>query len=121
MFAIPTQTASTTPQQGWDAPKAPQKFKRMLKTKKQGCESNETRYVKRMDWQELSAWFIVALTAGVFAWRQWHPQSVGLKKVACCACSGRNAPSGSILFLARKGEVSQVIIKDSLSARLHRE
>jgi len=66
-----------------------------------------------MAWQEIAALSIVGMTAAAFAWFLVKPRALGQKKGLACSCSGvspRSMPS--MVFKARKGGLSQIVIKD---------
>lgn len=61
-----------------------------------------------MDWQELVALGIVAVTAAVFVW-QWRAR----RHRPACGCAG-HSPSGpppTTIWRARRGERPQLLIK----------
>jgi hypothetical protein len=65
-----------------------------------------------MDWQEITALAITAATVAVFAWSRWRRRQFDFRRDTHCGCSpAADAPQGSIVFHARKGERPQVIIK----------
>ena len=66
-----------------------------------------------MDWQQIAALSIVAVTAGVFLWQRLRPRKFDFRRDTHCGCS---APSGSgaqssIVFHARKGERPRIVAK----------
>jgi len=66
-----------------------------------------------VDWQETSALAITAATVGLFAWAIFRPRKFSFQRDTHCGCAGSagSAPQSSIVFRARKGERSQVIVK----------
>lgn len=76
-------------------------------------------YVASMDWQQLVALAIVAITAGLFiVARLLAIGLLGRRKFSferdthCgCAASGSSAPQSSIVFHARKGQRPEVLVK----------
>ncbi len=69
-----------------------------------------------MDWQQLTALSIVAITAAIFL-RHWlRPKKLALQRNSPCGCSSPGHGSGpkqSITFHVRKGERPQIIVKGS--------
>jgi hypothetical protein len=66
-----------------------------------------------MDWQQVIALGIVAATAGIFIWRKLRRRSFSFTRDTHCGCSGGGsvAEKNSIVFHARKGGRSEVIVK----------
>jgi len=65
-----------------------------------------------VDWQELTALGITALTVAAFAWARWRRRKFDFRRDIHCGCASGSTPSGgSIVFHARKGERPQVIVK----------
>jgi hypothetical protein len=67
-----------------------------------------------MDWQQLTALAVVAMTAGIFAWRKFRPRKKTMfGHDGHCGCGGANQPpeKSSLVFRARKGERPQVTVK----------
>jgi hypothetical protein len=65
-----------------------------------------------MDWQEISALSIVAMTAAIFCLRKFRKKKFDFRRDTHCGCSAAgNSPKNSIVFHARKGERGQVIMK----------
>jgi hypothetical protein len=65
-----------------------------------------------MDWQQLVALAIVAITAGLLLWRWLRPRKRFSGRAGSCCCAPASSPQGSIVFRARKGERRQIIIKN---------
>jgi hypothetical protein len=69
-----------------------------------------------MDWQQLVALAIVAITATFFS-RHWlRPKKLALQRNSPCGCHSPghgDGPKQSIIFHARKGERPQIIVKSS--------
>jgi len=66
-----------------------------------------------MDWQQLTALLIVAVTAGVFLWQWLRPKRLGSKKGSACGCSTSpsSGPKPSVIYHVRKGERPQITVK----------
>jgi len=66
-----------------------------------------------MDWQQLTALLIVAVTAGVFLWQWLRPKQLGGKKGSACGCSTKasSGPKPSVIYHVRKGERPQITVK----------
>ncbi|MBM3877174.1 MAG: hypothetical protein FJ386_10685 [Verrucomicrobia bacterium] len=64
-----------------------------------------------MDWQQPAALCIVALTAGVFAWRHVRPRRFDFHRDTGCGCAGGRGPKPAISVRGRKGEAPQVHFK----------
>ena len=67
-----------------------------------------------MDWQQVSALAIVAVTAGIFAWQRVRRRRFKNFRDTHCGCSGGggdNVERGSIVFHARKGGRPEIIVK----------
>lgn len=80
------------------------------------CTWRHRRYVGAMDWQQVIAIGIVALTVGLFVWTRWRRGKAGPGCGAGCGCegsAGTTAPRGSVTYRARKGERPQIITRFS--------
>jgi hypothetical protein len=64
-----------------------------------------------MDWQQITALAIVALTATLLVWGRARRKKFNFQRDTHCGCSSTNAPKSSIVFHARKGEQPQTIVK----------
>ena len=65
-----------------------------------------------MDWQQIIALAIVAITAAVLVWSRTRRRKFSLQRDTHCGCStNTSAPKSSIIFHARKGEQSTVTMK----------
>lgn len=66
-----------------------------------------------MDWQQIIALVIVAVTAGVFVWRKLRPRPSPLARDGHCGCASGSQPAdkSSIVFHARKGERPEIVVK----------
>jgi hypothetical protein len=62
--------------------------------------------------QEFAALAIVAVTAGIFAWRLLRPRQFHSRKGSACGCPGSSSapPTERIIFKARKGQTPQILI-----------
>ena len=78
-----------------------------------GCAERKTRYVARMDWQARVSLLIVAATAGLFVWAKIRPRKFSFQKDTHCGCSAvsESAARNRIIFRARKGGRSEVLVK----------
>jgi len=63
-----------------------------------------------MDWQQMAASSIVAVTAAVFLYSWMRPRRFDFKRDTHCGCAAA-APGQSIVFHARKGQRARVIVK----------
>jgi len=69
-----------------------------------------------MDWQQVIAIGIVALTVGLFVWTRWRRGRAGPGCGPGCGCegsAGTTAPRGSVTYRTRKGERPQIITRFS--------
>jgi hypothetical protein len=66
-----------------------------------------------MDWQEIIALSIVAVTAAIFLAQRFHRKKFNFQRDTHCGCASpsQSTPGSSIIFHARKGERGQVIMK----------
>jgi hypothetical protein len=66
-----------------------------------------------MDWQQLTALAIVALTAGVMAWSWRRRRAPGGRRLgACPGCgTGDARPRETVVFHARKGERPEIRVR----------
>ena len=79
-----------------------------------GCKPPDSAYCWLMDWQQVSALAIVAVTAGIFAWSRLRRRRFQFGRDTHCGCSGgggHQVEQGSIVFHARKGQRPEVIVK----------
>ena len=72
-----------------------------------------------MDWQQIIALAIVAVTAGLMAWFRFRPRRLGRGHGACCGCSSGadSVPRETVVFHARKGERPQIIVRSAGTPR----
>ena len=70
-------------------------------------------YLVRMDWQELVALSLVALTASAFGWSKLRRRPFRFGRDTHCGCSApsQTTPQHSIVFHARKGERPRMTLK----------
>ncbi|HEX7861660.1 MAG TPA: hypothetical protein VF773_15090 [Verrucomicrobiae bacterium] len=67
-----------------------------------------------MDWQQVLALLIVAITVGAFAWSKLRRKKFSFAKSTACGCSSKLPPIGSaqsIQFKAKKGHRRTVVVK----------
>jgi hypothetical protein len=67
-----------------------------------------------MDWQTYAAMAVVAGTAGVFLAKAWpRRRKFSFERDAHCGCGAASGPGSknSVVFHARKGQSSRVIVK----------
>ena len=66
-----------------------------------------------MDWQQIAALAVVAVTTAVFVVRAWPRRRFSFQRDTHCGCGGANhsGPKNSVVFRARKGERGQIIVK----------
>ena len=71
-------------------------------------------YVARMDWQQLLALVIVAITAGLFLWSNLRRKKFSFAKSTHCGCSSAQlpGPTQTIQFKAKKGQRPTVVVKN---------
>ena len=70
-------------------------------------------------WQTPVALGIVALTAAVFAWRQFRPRRFSFARDTACGCAGAGSgsrPPGLIVH-GRKGERPRIDVRNNLTSR----
>lgn len=70
---------------------------------------------RRMDWQQVLALLIVAVTAGVFARSKFRRKKFSFERDMPCGCSSSKSlvgPTQSIQFRAKKGERPTVVLKN---------
>lgn len=72
-----------------------------------------------MDWQQIAALSIVAATALIFLVGKVYRRRVGKGKGSSCLCPGMGTTSSSqsVVFHARKGQRSEIIIKSNAPLR----
>jgi hypothetical protein len=63
-----------------------------------------------MDWQQTTASAVVAVTAVLFAHAALRPRKFSFKRDTHCGCASPGA-GNSVVFRARKGQRSEVIMK----------
>jgi hypothetical protein len=63
-----------------------------------------------MDWQKIASLAVVSATAGLFILSWLRPRKFSFEKDTHCGCSSA-APGNSVIFRARKGQRSQIIMK----------
>ena len=66
-----------------------------------------------MDWQQTTSLLIVAATAFLFAWQRLRRRKFSFARDTHCGCQapGQHTPGQSIVYRARKGQRSEIIIK----------
>jgi hypothetical protein len=66
-----------------------------------------------MDWQQIAALGVVGATAAMFLRAKLRPRKFSFQRDTHCGCAspGQSAPKSSIVFHARKGERSRVVLK----------
>ena len=71
-----------------------------------------------MDWQQIIALAIVAVTAGLMAWFRFRPRRWGHSHGACLGCSSMAGSVGreTVVLRARKGERPQIIVRAARTA-----
>jgi hypothetical protein len=77
------------------------------------CAKRRWVYVAVVNWQQIISLSIVAAAATALAWRQFRPRKFRFDRDTHCGCamSEGRAVQSSIVFHARKGERSQVLVK----------
>ena len=79
------------------------------------CAGEVLDYVGEMDWQQMLALLIVAMTVGLFAWSKFRRKKFSFGNDTHCGCSSEIPPIGptqTIQFRARKGERPTVVLKN---------
>lgn len=66
-----------------------------------------------MDWQQVCSLLIVAAAAGGLVWSKLRRKKPGVFHTGHCGCSASTHASspGSIIFHARKGQRSEVVVR----------
>jgi hypothetical protein len=66
-----------------------------------------------MDWQQIVALGIVGVTAGIFLRAKLRPRKFRFERDTHCGCSSpaQSGSKNSIVFKARKGHRSQIVMK----------
>jgi hypothetical protein len=64
-----------------------------------------------MDWQQITSLFIVALATGLLVRGWWRRRRTGGHAGCVCPGTGSGSVQGSIVYHARKGERTEVIVK----------
>jgi hypothetical protein len=66
-----------------------------------------------MGWQEIAALAIVGLTGAVFLWNRFRRRPLSFQRHSHCGCTApvQTSPQSSIVFHARKGGPSRVVVK----------
>lgn len=66
-----------------------------------------------MDWQQITALAIVAVTAGVFLRAKLRPRKFSFERDTHCGCSSpsHSGSKNSIVFKARKGGQREIVMK----------
>jgi len=69
-------------------------------------------YVSRMDWQQITALTIVAVTAALFVRARLRRNKAKLPCDSQCGCANTaNPPKETVVYHARKGERPEIIVK----------
>jgi len=68
-----------------------------------------------MDWQQIAALLLVAVTAGLFIHAKTRRRPFSFTRDTHCGCSSTTAKGtkGSIVFSARKGQRSTIFVKST--------
>jgi hypothetical protein len=65
-----------------------------------------------MNWQQVSALAVVAVTAVVFLWQRLRPRKFSFARDTHCGCTGSGAaPKHSVIYHARKGARPEIYVK----------
>ena len=77
------------------------------------CAKRRWVYVGVVDWQQVISLVIVAVAAAALGWRQLRRRKFSFGRYTHCGCSMNepHAAQRSIVFQARKGERSKVLVK----------
>jgi hypothetical protein len=77
------------------------------------CAGEVWEYGLIMDWQQIDALGMVAGTAGLLLSGKWRRRKFNFQRDTMCGCTanGRSPTKGSIVFHARKGGMSEVVVK----------
>jgi hypothetical protein len=67
-----------------------------------------------MDWQQIAALAVVAVTAGLFARAKLRRRKFSFEHDTHCGCAAANTAGAktSIVFSARKGQRGKIIVKN---------
>jgi len=78
------------------------------------CRRRICRYVDGVNWQTAVSLIIVALAAAGLLRGWWRRRKFSFARDTHCGCSanGHSPNTGSIVFHARKGERSRIIVKN---------
>jgi hypothetical protein len=75
-----------------------------------GCVRLGWAYVGSVNWQQVVSLIIVAVAAAALLWGWIRRRKFRFDRDTHCGC-GTSSQQGSIIFHARKGERSQVLVK----------
>jgi len=79
--------------------------------KTSSCALAVNGYVTKMDWQRIASLGIVAVTAGIFLRAKLRKRRFSFERDTHCGCSSPTGSKQSIVFHARKGQRSQIVLK----------
>lgn len=64
-----------------------------------------------MDWQQIAALAVVAITAVAFLRAKWRRRGFNFEQDTHCGCTPARAAGGSVIYSARKGQRPRIIVK----------
>ena len=78
-----------------------------------GCAADGAVYLEGVDWQQITALGIVALTGVLMLWHRFRSRrSGGGKPASCSGCAHSHAgPQPTVVYRARKGERPEITIR----------
>jgi hypothetical protein len=85
----------------------------MVKAQTSSCAWPTNGYVKRMDWQKIASFVIVAVTAGAFLRAKLRKRKFSFEHDTHCGCASPSGSKDSIVFHARKGQRAHIVVKSN--------
>ena len=87
--------------------------RRRARAKIPGCAPALRRYVRAMDWQQIVSLLIVASAAALMIRSRVQRRRFQFGRDTHCGCSSpaTTASRSSMIFMARKGEPTRIVIK----------
>jgi hypothetical protein len=77
------------------------------------CVARDCDYVAVMDWQQIVSLVIVSSAALALAWSRFRRRKFSFARDSHCSCpaTSSSSPQSSIVFRARKGERTKIVMK----------
>lgn len=82
-------------------------------TDNRDCERAQLDYLGVMDWQQVASLLVVGTTGALFLRQKLRRRKFDFKRDTHCGCSSREPSPQKIVFTARKGERSRILVKSS--------